>query len=88
VASAPAPEAANVTTLTDPTGLLETIRARAHRKGADTAFVSIATGVVTNPSRPGGPLSTVAVSDGSSLRATIFHCGDSPGPQALGSPIR
>jgi hypothetical protein len=88
VASAPAPEAANVTTLTDPTGLVETIRARAHRKGADTAFVFIATGVVSNPSRPGGPLSTVTVSDGNSLRATIFRCGDSPGPQALGSPIR
>jgi len=59
VASAPTPEEANVTTLSDPRVLLETIRARAHNKGADTAFVSIATGI---------------------------H--DSPGQQALGSPIR
>lgn len=88
VASAPASDPAYGKTLMDPAGLVETIRARAHGKGADTAFVALATGIVSNPSRPGGPLATVTVSDGSSLRATIFRCGDSPGPQALGSPIR
>lgn len=88
VASSPLPEAANVTTLTDPKMLLETIRARAHRKDADTAFVSIANGISVNPSGSGGPVSSGAISDGRSLRATIFRCGDSPGPQAFGSPIR
>lgn len=88
VASSPTPEAANVTTLADPKMLLETIRARAHRKGADTAFVSIATESLTDPRGSGGPVSSGTVSDERRLRATIFRCGDSPRPQALGSPIR
>ena len=86
VASAPTPDEASAITLSDPRMLLETIRARAHNKGADTAFVSIATGILSNPGS-GGVLSSGTVSDGR-LRATIFRCGDSPGPQALGSPIR
>jgi hypothetical protein len=76
-------------TLSDPTLLLETVRARAHGKGADTAFVSIATPILKNPNRSVGPLvSATTVSDEQRLRATVFRCGDSPGPQAFGSLLR
>ena len=58
----------------DPKPLLETIRSRAYRKNADTAFVSMEPGRLR--------------ADGGSLRATIFRCGDSTGPQAMGSLVR
>lgn len=72
-ASAPSPEMGSVT-FVDPKSLIETIRARALRKGADTAFVALEPG-----SLQGGR---------STLRATIFRCGDSTVPQTLGSPVR
>jgi hypothetical protein len=73
-ASTSEPEASNVVSLAGPQALLETIRSRARRKGADTAFVSF---------DPKG----VQVGQ-SSLRATVFRCGDSTVPQTLGSPVR
>jgi hypothetical protein len=89
VASAPSPDEAKGVTLFDPKLLLETIRARAHGKGADTAFVSIAGPILKNPNRSAGPLvSETTVSDEHRLRATVFRCGDSPGPQAIGSLLR
>lgn len=72
-ASIMAPEAGSIT-FTDPKPLLEVIRSRAHRKGADTAFVSMEPGRLR--------------SDGSALRATVFRCGDSTGPQTVGSLVR
>lgn len=72
-ASVPEAQANSITTgVYDPTPLLETIRSRAHRKGADTAFVSI------------GSLQQ----DERTLRATIFHCGESQIPVTLGVPVR
>jgi len=89
VATAPNPDEANSATFSDPMVLLETIRARAHSKGADTAFVSIATPIVKNPNPSVGPLpSGTTISDERRLRATVFRCGDSPGPQAIGSLLR
>ena len=74
-ASAPIAEAgSNSVTLSNPKVLLETIRSRAHRKGADTALVSF---------DPGG-----LQSQDPTLRATIFRCGDSPAPQKLGFLVR
>lgn len=73
-ASAPSPEAGSSVAFVDPKGLIETIRARALRKGADTVFVSLEPG-----SLQGGR---------STLRATVFRCGDSTVPQTLGSPVR
>lgn len=78
-ASTPAPEL-NSTVISNPRELLETIRSRAHRKGADTAFVSLASGAVKQQE--------FGVDQGRSLRATIFRCGDSTVPQTLGSPVR
>jgi hypothetical protein len=72
-ASIMAPEAGSVA-FVDPKPLLEVIRSRAHWKGADTAFVSMEPGRLR--------------SDGSALRATVFRCGDSTGPQTVGSPVR
>jgi hypothetical protein len=72
-ASVPEPQANSITTgLYDPTPLLETIRSRAHRKGADTVYVSIVS----------------MQQDESTLRATIFHCGESQIPMKLGIPVR
>jgi hypothetical protein len=78
-ASAPAPELGS-TVYSNPSELLETIRSRAHRKGADTAFVSFASGVVKQQE--------LGADQGRTLRATIFRCGDSTVPQTLGSPVR
>ena len=78
-ASAPAPEL-NSTVMSNPRELVETIRSRAHRKGADTAFVSIASGVANQQ--------TAGVDQGRTLRATIFRCGDSTAPETLGTPVR
>jgi hypothetical protein len=86
-ASAPTLERDNSITLSDPKVILETIRARAHSKGADTAFVSIATPIVKNPNGLVGPLAPGTVSDTRKLRATIFRCGDSSALQAFGSPL-
>ena len=79
--SASTPSAGMTSTVySDPSELLETIRSRAHRKGADTAFISLASGVV---------LQQEADKDqGRSLRATIFRCGDSTIPQTLGQLVR
>jgi hypothetical protein len=89
VASVPSPDEAKGVTLSDPNLLLETIRARAHGKGADTAFVSIAGPILKNPNRSGGPLvPETTVSNEHRLRATVFRCGDSPIPQDVGSPLR
>lgn len=71
-ASAPAPEASGVA-FSSPSALLETLRSRARGKGADTAFVSLEPGLL----KSGGP----------TLRATIFTCGDSTGPERIGSKI-
>ena len=46
VASTLNPDEAKGVTLSDPKVLLETVRVRAHGKGADTAFVSIAAPIV------------------------------------------
>ena len=73
-ASSSEPEASNVVSFAGPQALFETIRARAGRKGADTAFVSFEPEAV----QVGQP----------SLRATVFRCGDSTVPQTLGSPVR
>lgn len=78
-ASAPSPELGS-TVYSDPKELIETIRSRAHRKGADTAFVSLATGLVKQQE--------LGSDQGRTLRATIFRCGDSTVPQTLGSPVR
>lgn len=78
-ASTPAPEL-NSTVISNPSELLETIRSRAHRKGADTAFVSIASGTVNQQ--------VAGVDQGRTLRATIFRCGDSTIPETLGTPVR
>ena len=78
-ASAPAPELGS-TVYSDPKELLETIRSRAHRKGADTAFVSLASGVVKQQE--------LGTDQGRTLRSTIFRCGDSTVPETLGSPVR
>ena len=89
VASTLNPDEAKGVTLSDPNLLLETIRARAHGKGADTAFVSIANPILKNPNRSAGPLvSATTVSDEHRLRATVFRCGDATAPQAFGSLLR
>lgn len=71
LASAPVLENQSVS-FSNPRALLETIRSRAHKKGADTAFVSL----------------SGRLSQDRSLRAAIFRCGDSTRPQAVGSPVR
>lgn len=73
-ASVPEQSNSYTTGFFDPTPLIETIRLKAHGKGADTAFVSI------------GPSSIQQ--DERSLRATIFHCGDSQAPLKIGLPVR
>lgn len=72
-ASAPTSQGGSMV-FTDPKILLETIRSRAYRKGADTAFVSVEPRLLQY--------------NESTLRATVFRCGDSMGPQKVGSPIR
>lgn len=78
-ASTPAPEL-NSTVFSNPRELVETIRARAHRKGADTAFVSFASGAASQQ--------VLGTDQGRALHSTVFRCGDSPVPQTLGSPVR
>lgn len=78
-ASTPSPELSG-TVLSNPGELLETIRLRAHRKGADTAFISLASGVVAQQE--------LGQDQGRSLRATILRCGDSAVPQTLGGLVR
>lgn len=78
-ASAPAPELGS-TVISNPKELLETIKSRARRKGADTAFVSLASGAVLQQE--------LGQDQGRTLRATAFRCGDSTVPQTLGSPVR
>jgi hypothetical protein len=74
-ASAPMTDASSGSiSFTDPKALLETIRSRAYRKGADTAFVSF---------DPKG----LQLQD-PTLRATIFRCGESTAPQKLGFLVR
>ena len=87
-ASVPEAQANSITTgFYDPTPLLETIRSRAHRKGADTAFVSIAPPVRPDGRAPYPPGADRLQLDERSLRATIFHCGESQSPMALGVPV-
>ena len=79
-ASAPSPELGSTTVYSNPKELLETIRSRAHRKGADTAFVSLASGLVKQ--------TELGTDQGRTLRSTVFRCGDSTAPQTLGAPVR
>lgn len=72
-ASTSDPEASNVVSFVGPQALLDPIRSRARRKGADTAFVSFE--------------SEGLQVDQPTLRATVFRCGDSTVPQTLGSPV-
>jgi hypothetical protein len=58
----------------DPKSLLETLRAKATRKGADTGVVLLPPKHLQRDSR--------------SLRASVFKCGTAKLPEELGPPIR
>jgi len=73
-ASVPEQSNSYTTGFFDPSPLIETIRLRAQRKGADTAFVSIGPDSIQQDER--------------SLRATIFYCGESQAALKLGLPVR
>jgi hypothetical protein len=71
--SASVPELEGGAGFFDPQPLLETLDARARRKGADTAVVLLEPGHLQRGSR--------------TLRATVFHCGDQPVPAGIGFPL-